>query len=338
MTGATPETERREVTGKRHILPALRWIALAVLVAAGIWYVTKHPDLLHALKGVSAPHLVIILVLAFATLLTQGLQLKLISSVFGLNLSFREWFGLTVCKSMYSSLMPGRPGVGAQAVYLKKRHGFALTDYGTLFAASSLVDAVSAATLGLAACLAGGLLGGTVPSSLVPVLLVLLGISLAGCLVAVAFGGAVRFIPFAVLRRPAARVSEGFRLLAKRPGMLLWILLTGALRLAAACLVFYVAGLALDMSMSLPQAATIGSLSSFGVFLPLTPGSIGICEGIIAASGRVFGLSPESAMLAALILRAAFAVLAFGLGFIFNHLLLSTLVDGRHSDAANPAA
>lgn len=107
--------------------------------------------------------------------------------------------------------------------------------------------------------------------------------------------------------------------------------------MAAACLVFYVAGLALDMSMSLPQAVTIGSLGSFGVFLPLTPGSIGISEGIIAASGRVFGLPAESAMLAALIFRAAFAVVAFGLGFIFSHLVLSTLMEGRHSGAANQA-
>jgi uncharacterized protein (TIRG00374 family) len=72
----------------------------------------------------------------------------------------------------------------------------------------------------------------------------------------------------------------------------------------------------------------IQSLTGFSMVLSLTPGNLGIKEGIITFSAGLLQLSPDTAMLSAMLDRAAAMVVVFSLGLIFSHLLLRDLPKG----------
>jgi len=316
---------------KRRIFIALRWALLAVLVAAGVWYAARHPELLRALGRLSIPFLAAMVVFELAARALQGFQFKLLASVFGVRLRFTEWFGLAVCKGMYGYLMPGRPGAGVQAVYMKKRHDLPFAHFGSLFAATGALDLVAGALLG---CLASAIDLATSRSAqpgFLALFAVLLLCSIGACVALMAGAKVAAHVPTRMLRTFAENVRDGLKLLAGRRGVLGAVLVFGVLRLGGASLAFWMACMGLEMNVTWTQALIVGSFASFGMFLPLTPAGIGISEGIISATGRILGIGAEMAMLAALVCRAVSMALVFGLGWAFNHVLLGGMVAGAPS-------
>ena len=49
--------------------------------------------------------------------------------MFNLRLKFKEWFGLGIITNFYNFITPFRGGMAARAVYLKKKHGFAIIHF-----------------------------------------------------------------------------------------------------------------------------------------------------------------------------------------------------------------
>ena len=317
---------------KKRLFAAARWVVLAALVGAAAWYAWEHPRLLAALGDVSPLALGVLLALMLLGRLCQGIQFRALCSVFDLELTFWEWFGLTVCKSMYGFLMPGRPGTALQAVYLKKKHGFAFTKFGSLFAATNVLNAVTAGVVGLAACGAEFLRGGPMPASVVLAAGFFLACSVGGALVFVLATGSVKFLPFERLRRLGLRVQEGVDLFLAHPGVLGWVAGLVAVRYLLAGLALFVAGRSVGLELNLMQGILMASLGSFGLFLPLTPGGIGISEGIISGVAELLGLSPELAMLGALVKRAAGVLTVFVIGPMAQHILTGKLSGDESGD------
>lgn len=321
---------------KKNILTLLRWILLAMLVAGGVWYASAHRRVLTALGDISPLWLAPLVLLLVAAKLLQGLQFRLLASVYRLRLGFREWFGLTVCKSMYGYLMPGRPGAGVQAAYLKKKHGLPFAHFGSLFAGTSVIDAAAGALVGLLGCLAHYLAAGTLPAFFPLAFGLVLGASVLGCGALALVEKSSRYVPTRLLRTFAARVGEGLNLLAGRPRLLGRVVALGVVRVIVDCGALLVACRALGLAVGYPEAVLMHALGSFGLLLPLTPGSIGVNEGITVAAGRLLGLPAEGVLLAALVRRGAGMVLIFVAGWLFTHLLLGeVMAPGRTApDAA----
>ena len=137
----------------------LRWLFLCVLVAGAVWYVRTHEELLEAVRRIPWQYLLAVAGLAASSRLLQGLQFKLLYEAFEARLSFREWFGLSICNTMYNYLVPGRVGLAARAYYLKRVHGLSYAHFGAVLAGSNMLNLVVAATAGLAASLASAAMG-----------------------------------------------------------------------------------------------------------------------------------------------------------------------------------
>ncbi len=297
-----------------------KWFALGIIVLLAVWYAWTHQDLVAALGRISASYLVLLFGLGFALKLVLGVEFMVICRAFGVRLSFREWFGLSVCNTMYNLLLPGRAGAGVRALYLKRAHRLPYAHFGALFAASSVLNLVVAAVVGLAAAWAPA--AEQAHGRLRVAFLLLLSFSVAGVGILAGASRVVCYVPVAGLRQVLGRVAGGLKLLWDRRGALA---LLGALRVVG---LLFGAGLylaccrSLDLQVRASQAVILQSLGMFSVLLPLTPGSLGVREGIMSVAGHYMGLSAQMVLLAALVQRAVIMVLTFGLGTVFSYVLL----------------
>lgn len=307
---------------------ARKWIFLAVLVAAGLWYGWRHPKLLRAFGHVSAGRLCLLVgVLAVGKVL-EGLQLRSIAAGLGIRLHFREWFGLTLCNNMYSYLGPGRAGVGVQAFYLKKEHGLPYAQFAALKAAVTVVALLMAALLGLLLCALSTLFLAPVPAALVWMFLALLAVTAAVALLMVLFMNSARLVPFKFLRSHANRAGKGLKTLLDRKAVLVNIALLRSVQLVVGSFALVLAFAAVGLDITMIQAITMRSLISLAPLLALTPGSLGITEGMTSGIAHLWNLSAETALTAALVRRGALMVLVFGLGLLYSHVLLARFIAG----------
>jgi len=315
--------------GRRTTLELVRWLLLAIVVAGGIWYAARHPEVVSALKGVPLVSLLAILVLELVARVLQGYKLKLMSGVFGVGLRFREWFGLTVCASMYSYLLPARAGAGVQALYLKKQYGLPFAHFGSLVAAMNVLILVVAGAVGLCASVIQ--LSSVKPTAptLLFVFLGLFVLSMGGCAVLAVLTSLVKYVPTQALRQIASSVSDGLKMLARRRDVLLKVSGLHVAHIICGGAQFYIAFRSLGMEATLSQGIVVSALSAFAMFLALTPASLGINEGVISAAGQLLGLSAQKALVGAVVYRGVTILVSFALGWVFNHVLLrGVMIEG----------
>ncbi|MFW6047637.1 MAG: lysylphosphatidylglycerol synthase domain-containing protein, partial [Candidatus Woesearchaeota archaeon] len=78
----------------------------------------------------------------------------------------------------------------------------------------------------------------------------------------------------------------------------------------------------LGIQVYYPKLILVNSLVAFSMVFSVTPGNIGIKESIIGLSSSLLGISPDQALLGAVLDRIIAIIVVFGLGVVFSKLLL----------------
>ncbi|WP_462330988.1 lysylphosphatidylglycerol synthase transmembrane domain-containing protein, partial [Thiohalocapsa halophila] len=229
----------------------------------------------------------------------------------GVQLSMKEWLGLTVATRLLNYLLPFKSGVLLKIAYLKQCHCLAYAAFGVI---------------GLTA----GVLAMTVNSMLLIALL--LAMTDTGTLGRYAFGGAVAALtvgtaviatprllrnisPFRRLRQIVVGVLREIQ--AKPAGV---IAVTGLQFLvrAAYAIAFVSAFTLAGADLHYLQTAVISVLVGMSMVVTLTPGNLGVSEGIIVTVAVLYGSTAADAMVAAGLIRMMeLLVLAVG-GLLFG--------------------
>lgn len=126
---------------KNHTrLRTLLQIGIALLfLGLAVFYVLKYPEVFRRLRDLR-PELIVLLLLAnLAMNCSNGLVNLYACRPFGIELRFREWFGLAVLNNFASLFLPFATSVGVRAVYLKKKHGFLYSHFVSLMAGYHVV-------------------------------------------------------------------------------------------------------------------------------------------------------------------------------------------------------
>ena len=309
----------------RRLAPIARWLLLVVLVVLGGWYGVRHPEIFTALRSMTLSHVALSLVFVFTARWALALQLRTLSGCLGVRLGVWESFGLVMINTMYSYLAPGRAGLGAQGLYLKKKHALSFAHFGSLVAASNLLQAFATASMTLVVAVIGRELGAPVPTSVLIGLLTMLGVIVAAGTALGVFMGLAHRVPTKTLRSLCVRMSEGIRMLWGRKGVLLIVLGLGVVRLAGLSGLLWMACSSVGLSVGIVPATAMTAFAVLGLLLPLTPGSLGVSEGIISGIGELWGFPLETLLLAALVRRAIAVVFTFSLGTVATYLLTGGL-------------
>ena len=244
--------------------------------------------------------------------------------IFGISLPFKEWYGLSVVNTMYNYLLPGRAGIAIRALYLKQSYALSFSQYTSLTVGMYVLNLLIAAFTGI--LVAARLhIHGRLNNVMFLFIFVGLFAAMLGILLFLYMIN-VRAIPgkHKVLRfmKSTAWEIKRFR---KNSGKVIILMLlqiffifTMGLRLYIVCRFF---GIHADY---LPLVL-INALVAFSLVFSITPGNMGIKEGIVGFSHELLGISFEQAVLAAVLDRMVAIILVFGLGLVSSRLLLNNI-------------
>ncbi len=321
--------DRRDIGVSSLDLPKARKhlnsTAFVLILAAGLVYLFFAGPPLHSFLHLTVLEILVLLTVSFLGYLVLGLGFRSILRVFSVDLAFREWFGLTVCHSMFNYYLPVRGGLVVKAYYLKKKYGLSYAHYAALTAGSVFLMLATAASAGLVVIFAVAAASGRLFVSLaVALFVVLLGMLIFGLITRQLLG--LRFHEkFARLSQFLLNLREGLGLFSEHKKHAFDFCLLSLLLLLVMTARLYLCFLALGFNVQFWTALLIMVITHFSFLITIIPGNLGIKEGIIIFSAGLFGIPADQALAAAVLDRALSMIVIFGFGFVFSKILLDRM-------------
>jgi len=299
-----------------------RKLSYLILFFIGIFYLYFYHSYLAILKSLTVGDLVIISVLSFGTFFFLAIQFKFLVEIFYLNLGFKEWFGLTVINTMISYYTPARGGLIARAYYLNRKYDLPYSKYMSLLGGSYTIN-FFVASLGIIffSCFSAFHSGVWNLKILGVGIGLLIGTIIFSILL---FIGCSRTISFKTGRifNMINNFMDGMNLFRKHPFMVLKI------SFVQFCLIFIMGGKlywsfkAVGRSVALIDILVIQSLVVFSMVISITPGNLGIKEGIIGLFASQLGVPFADAIMAASVDRGISMLITFFLGMSYSKILI----------------
>ncbi len=220
-----------------------------------------------------------------------------------------ETLGLTFLGTLVNYFAPFRAGVGAKAVYLKRRKNLSFARFAALRAAYSFLFLLMCGATGLVLLAVFWQETGTQSPGLAAICLVVMGVSAA---------------PFVFRRRSVERQGriwealrravDGFETIKAHRRKLLLVCGSLLLQYVVSALVTVVVYEALGYRITLTVAMIIGVFTALSNFFTITPSNLGVQEVITAQLFTITGMDFTSGLLGAGLMRALHALLTFSVG------------------------
>ncbi len=334
----------QQAGGNEIPLPRRKWIAMARLgmlvavLALIAWYVAAHAEDFRKLGNVSWTSLAAALGLDALTYLYGAAAIVLTVHLFGTRLGTMEAMLLSLLTRLGNLLLPLRGGAVVRAVYLNRTHGLSYADF--LAGLSAMLFSTLAGSL---LCALGGLawIAATTGETFPKVTLVL-----AGALVAVSLtvvlrprigssqGDAVDAglaeagtnkarikIILDRLRGHIQRLLDSYHLVSRHRPSLLGLLAVSGLQILTMAGIYALLLAAMGKPAGLGMLIVIVALANVSTVVPLTPGNVGVYEGILALLGHLVGLVAPDILAASLAWRALDTALILITGPISSYVL-----------------
>lgn len=293
-----------------------------LLFCLGVSYLYYHHSSLAILKDIVVENLLIITTFSFGTFLFLAIQFKLLLEIFCLDLRFKEWFGLTVINTMISYYTPVRGGLVARAYYLNRKYNLSYSRYAALLGGSYSINFFVASLGTIFFILSAGLYSGFFNQNILRLGAGLLfGTVVANVLL---FKLCSRMTSFKLGKygQVLGDVAEGVALFRKRP------LLVAKIALVQFCVIVIMGGKlywsfeAIGKTVGLLDILAVQCLVTFSMLVSITPGNLGIKEGVIGLLASQFGVPFADAVLAASVDRGVSMFTTFLFGLIYSKILL----------------
>lgn len=301
---------------------AKQLIYFLTLTAIIVFIYFRWDDMMR-LKEVPVYYIVWLAIISVALSYLNAYQFNFLLRVFNLKLPFKEWFGISVSSAMYNYILPGKGGLAIRGAYLKEKFKLPYAHYLSLVAGSYLINLMVA---GLVAVLLGiwFIVQRTIPLSN-PILVV--------SLIAASSLGALIFININPEKIPKKgkllsflhQTMKGFQLFKEQKVYFLAVCAIQFLLIAFTAYRLYLSFYILGFEITYVQVCFIQSLVILSRIISITPGNMGIKEGIIAFTSTAFNVSIDNALLSAVFERIVDMMIIFTLGAVFSRILLDDI-------------
>lgn len=295
-------------------------LSIVVLALFG-FYFFRNVDKFKPLLDLNPLLLVVISFLFCLMVAINGVFTKLIIEPFKKIIPLYESVYLAIISSVGNFFAPAGAGYGFRAVYLKKKYNLSYADYtATLSGYYILIIMVNS----LAGLLALILLGSKNNHNYKLVFLALLGAFLFSLFFSI-FKIKKEKLPkvkkslYKKLLELFSRISEGWSDITSDRMLMLKLVLLTLVTLAMSMTMTGLIIASLHLSTSFAAIMLYSVLGSLSLFINITPGNIGIKEGILLFSAGVMGFSIDQIILIAIVER----------GIIFITLLYLWLFSER---------
>lgn len=299
----------------------LPYSLLSAFLIAFVWYFVDNRDDFRFLSDIDPRYLIAIAVGHFLTIYTNGLLIKWLIKPFNKNISNYEGYYVALLASIGNYFLPAGSGLAMRAVYLKKKVGlnykaFLTTLYGNyiiLFLCYGLAGLVSLVML-------VDRRGGQAFYSL---LLLFTAMVLVTGYLAV-FGNPKKVTT--LLRRvlPKAtknlvEIVESWNLIANERKLLLKMTAVTLLWFLIAVGINYASIASIGASVSIWVLILYSALNSISLLINITPGSLGIREGMYIYAIGIIGLTIPQILASSIIERGVKGVVLVA-GWFFSYI------------------
>ena len=292
------------------------------IISAAIFFLYMNWDLFYAVRDINYKFFLFILFYAYISYLSIALAFKYQIQVFNIKLPFKEWFGLSATNTMYNYFLPARGGFVARAYYLNKKYGFEYSKYISLLSGAFLIGFLISSFTAITCLIMLYLIYGAMYAQLLYVSIALFIGTLISILIFWHF-------PTKFIRTPWRRLTEfffniitGLRFFQNSKKALFMVMITHFSMILFLGLRLYFAFLALGVEVNFLYIVVVQSLVAFSMVISLTPGNLGIKEGIIGLLATMMGIPLSDAIMAAAIDRAVAMIIVFTFGGIYHFVLL----------------
>lgn len=261
------------------------------------------------------PYLITVAALGYlSSFFANGLFIKTIVEPFGKRIPYREAYYVSLLSSIGNYFGPLMGGTGIRAVYLKKKAGIKYTDFISTLYGNYVIVFFVAAVFGIFSLF---LLHDNVSANaFYPLALFFVGTAIG--LIMVMDKTTHRFFE-KILKKffksdgLVLRIFNSWLKILNYPGMVKSLLGVSVLNLLILMLINYVEFKMVGISLSLGALMLYAVLGSFSILISLTPGALGIREGIYLLTAGVIGVTSNEILAVALIDRSIqFLVMVLG--------------------------
>jgi len=226
---------------------------------------------------------------------------------------------LTFASSFLNLVTPFRGGAGFRAVYLKKKYNLNYTDFLSSLFGNYIVIFLSSSFLALTCFLFFKLQYDYFD----PLLFTFFLLLFLGSIFVVVFR--YRFKSKAALFVKINQVVDGWEKITRERSLVLRLFLITLMGIFFNVLINKTVFFALGFTLDWPQVLFLAVIGVVSLFVNLTPGSLGVTEGLYFISAELLAVPPNVALVAALVIRALSTIVLVGLGSWANIILLKDL-------------
>ncbi len=277
-----------------------RYISFILFAIFFVWivvYIRDHWSDFTALRAVSVREFAWIAALAFLGIIFRGLYTAILTAPYGVRLGKGEIFFISLISTVGNYTLPMRGGAGLRAVYLKRKHGIGYREFAKIsvarFSTIFLVDSV----LGLVAVFTLWKVNDRFD---LPITLVLLIALTASSLIHLSTRFSIGS-RHPIVKRFAGGSSKILNAAGIRWKLILVTLLNSIIRL------FWIAACfrAVSVDITLVQGLLVSSLIPLSMVVTLTPGNLGITEGLLIYVMGVMGIGVSTAIICSILMRSS---------------------------------
>ncbi len=305
--------------------PALKILRIALSILAVpllAWVVFANWDKFAVIADTPVTTFFWIAVVTFVSLVANSLRLKIAAALFGARLTPIEAFSVGSSNAFFNIVTPMKGGIAVKGMYLHEVHEMSWPGYAGSLLFTQLLASTLSMTLALIVLAA---------FDVVPVGV----IAAAGILLAAVAWLAWRKRGWLETRLLRSQYLDGAtdrlaNIARERPALLLFAAAHAVFLLCITTRLFLVFSVFVP-DVEFWQVLLIQSVLTGALFVSLTPGNIGVQEGLVAVAGTFLAIEPASAVLASLSERAFVLLTVLPIGG-----LCSISVMRRIRDAARP--
>lgn len=303
---------------KRYLPSLLSLLAVLIFLS----YLANNADQFRVLLDLSLSRLLLMAAFAVATLVMNGLINLILYQAVGIPVSVNESIGLAAVNTLANQL-PFMGGIIAKGVYLKRRHG---ASYGRYFSATIAIFVFFVAANGFVGLLALGYIAAT-ENREIPISIVIGFIGMCSAI-------ALFLLPFERLdlkpkwRSRFVQMNEGWELLRKQKVVLAKLLLVQVVSILIFAYRFQLGFEALSQSIPFAYLVVFSSATILTQIVSITPGGLGIREGIVAGLALLLGFDASISVVATALDRLVGTTLIIMVGIMYTYLLSQKVTDG----------
>ena len=270
---------------------AIKVLFLLIALTVGIGYIAWHIDEFKRLLHISLVTFVIITILNLLSGILNGYQIKLFMRIFGISMSFLEWYPLAIMTTL-ANYLPFQGGLITKGVYLKNLYNFPYSSYVAVSVARYVIAFFSMGSLGIIASLIIGL------NSTTAVWIFIFFVFLLALGLLLSLLSPKTFEVKNKLMHNLMNILVGWKQITQQKLILMGLILVDIILLLLHAFRFFVSFVALGIAVPVSYCLFITPLAILLSLVSIVPGALGIREFIVGFQINLLGLRMQDGILA----------------------------------------